>query len=142
LIPHDADPNAVRVIVTDSDGGPCGHVFLDRIYFPPNSSEIQPHQQAMAKMLAEAIACVTNDGSITKLEVGGHADDKERDPQRISEDRAVTMANYLAKNGVSPKLLKVVGYGKTLPLDKKKTESARAKNRRIEFLILERKPED
>ena len=46
-------------------------------------------------------------------------------------------ATYLIKKGVEPERLQAVGYGDTRPLDKRKTAEARAKNRRVEFIIVE-----
>lgn len=143
LVPVDADPNAVRIVVNDHEG-PCGGmiIVLDRIYFAAGSSEIQSHQLPTANAIADTVACVTKeDGSITKLEIQGHADDRERDPQRLSEDRAVRIANHLTSRGVPARILAIAGYGKQFPLDKRKTARARANNRRVDFLILERKHE-
>lgn len=134
LLPPDAASGPV-VIVTESD--PCGLV-MDKVYFAPGSSEIQPHQRQAADEMATMLVCMLKDTSITKLEVGGHADDTERDPQRISEERAVRIANLLVAKGLPARILKVVGYGNAQPIDRRKTAAARAKNRRVEFLILER----
>jgi len=45
--------------------------------------------------------------------------------------------NFLIKKGVEPDRLQAVGYGDMRPLDKRKTAEARAKNRRVEFIIVE-----
>ena len=137
LVPDDAAKG--RVIVTESDG--CGFV-LDMIYFAPGSAELQAHQQPAADAVAALLVCALDDSGITKLEIQGHADDKERDPQRLSEERAVHIANFLTSKGVPSKILVVVGYGNKFPIDRRKTAAARAKNRRVGFLILERKRED
>jgi outer membrane protein OmpA-like peptidoglycan-associated protein len=141
LIPPDA-PARGTVIVTTSDGGECGFMILDLLYFESGKAELRAHQQPMADAIAKAIECATRDGSITKIEVQGHADDKERDPQRLSEERAVLVANFLASRGVKASILVPVGYGAASPIDHKKTERARAKNRRVMFLILERRKDD
>jgi outer membrane protein OmpA-like peptidoglycan-associated protein len=138
LIPPDASTRG-RVIVTESDG--CGMV-LDMIYFAPGSSEIQAHQQPATDGVAALLVCALEDSGITKLEVQGHSDDTERDPQRLSEERAVRIANFLTSKGVPSKILVVVGYGNKFPIDRKKTPAARAKNRRVAFLILERRKDD
>ncbi|MBA3501083.1 MAG: OmpA family protein [Myxococcota bacterium] len=138
LIPADASTRG-RVVVTSSDG--CGFV-LDQIYFAPGSSEIQTHQRPAADGVAALLVCALEDSGITKLEVQGHADDKERDPKRLSEERAVSIANFLTSKGVPPAILVVVGYGNTFPVDRRKTPAARAKNRRVAFLILDRRQED
>jgi outer membrane protein OmpA-like peptidoglycan-associated protein len=44
---------------------------------------------------------------------------------------------YLIKNGVSPTRLKAKGFGETKPLDISGTNKGTAKNRRIEFEIIE-----
>ena len=47
------------------------------------------------------------------------------------------MRSVLIKKGVEAERLQAVGYGDTRPLDKRKTAEARAKNRRVEFIIVE-----
>jgi outer membrane protein OmpA-like peptidoglycan-associated protein len=136
LAPDDAKG---RVVVTESDG--CGFI-LDMIYFAPGSAELQPHQQPAADAAAALLVCALDGSGILKLEIQGHADDKERDPQRLSEERAVHIANFLTSKGVPAKILVVVGYSNKFPIDRRKTAAARAKNRRVGFLILERKQED
>jgi flagellar motor protein MotB len=43
----------------------------------------------------------------------------------------------MIRKGVEPDRLQAVGYGDTHPIDKRKTAEARAKNRRVEFIIVE-----
>jgi outer membrane protein OmpA-like peptidoglycan-associated protein len=125
-----------RIIVTETDQ--CGFI-LDFLYFDSNSSEVAPRQQPILDATAVQLACGVKDEGITKIEVQGHADDKERDPLRLSEDRALKVANALASKGVPAGVLVPVGYGSSAPMDAKKTAAARAKNRRVGFLILQRK---
>ena len=127
-----------RIVVTESDH--CGFI-LDFLYFESGSAEIGPRQQPIIDETATMLACGVKDEGISKIEVQGHADDKEKDAMRLSEQRAVTVANALVSKGVPAKVLVPVGYGSAFPLDKRKTAAARAKNRRAGFLILERKPD-
>ncbi|MBX8592037.1 OmpA family protein [Pseudomonas cichorii] len=62
--------------------------------------------------LENTIADARRNGSIVKLV--GHADDVGSDAynQRLSENRAITVARYLIKRGVSKKNIKVSGRGK------------------------------
>ncbi len=136
LLPVDAAPT---VIVTTSDE--CGLV-LDRIYFPDGSSAISAAQKPVLDAAADMLACLVKKGEILKFEVQGHADDREKDPQRVSDERAMTVANALLARGVPATAMAVVGYGSSQPLDRKKTAAARAKNRRVDFLILQRPKSD
>ena len=72
------------------------------------------------------------------IEIGGHTDGKgsEAYNQRLSENRAKAVVDYLVSKGVDAKRLKYKGYGKTMPVDTNDTEEGRAKNRRVEFKIL------
>ncbi len=73
----------------------------------------------------------------TTLEIGGHTDDVGTIAanQKLSEDRANAVRDYLVQHGVAATRLKAVGYGKSKPLVKGNTEAARAQNRRVEMTI-------
>ena len=73
-----------------------------------------------------------------RIEIGGHTDAHGADNynQRLSEQRAKAVADYLVSKGVSESRLQFKGYGKTRPIDTNDTEEGRAKNRRVEFKIL------
>ena len=70
--------------------------------------------------------------------VRGHTDDVGTASynQTLSEERARTVKDYLVTRGVSDSKLKVKGYGNTVPRYSNDTEIGRARNRRVEFLIL------
>lgn len=73
------------------------------------------------------------------IEIRGHTDGKGADSynQRLSENRAKAVSDYLTSKGISEKRLQYKGYGKTLPIDTNDTEEGRANNRRVEFKILD-----
>ncbi len=73
-----------------------------------------------------------------KIQVAGHADylGSEKYNQGLSERRAQTVIDTLVKAGVTADRLTAVGYSKDKPLDPALTDSARAKNRRVEFTVL------
>lgn len=66
--------------------------------------------------LENTIADARRKGSVIKLV--GHADDVGSDAynQKLSENRAITVARYLIKRGVSKKNIKVFGRGKREPV--------------------------
>lgn len=72
------------------------------------------------------------------LEIRGHTDNKGSASynQRLSENRAKAVADYLISKGISEKRIQYHGYGKSMPVDDNDTEEGRANNRRVEFKIL------
>ncbi len=54
----------------------------------------------------------------------------------LSTARATNVLHYLQKKGVSPKRLSAIGYGEQRPIASNDTAAGRAKNRRVEIIIL------
>jgi outer membrane protein OmpA-like peptidoglycan-associated protein len=73
----------------------------------------------------------------TNLEIQGHTDNTGTDTynQGLSERRAAAVAAYLKGHGISSGRVKTVGFGKNSPKYTNDTETGRAQNRRVEFLI-------
>ena len=57
---------------------------------------------------------------------------------RLSQKRADAVRSYLIGKGVSADVLDAIGFGEIRPMVDEKTKAARAKNRRVEFKIIER----
>ena len=55
----------------------------------------------------------------------------------LSKDRARSVLNYLGSKGIAGNRLQSDGFGPDKPIDTNETEEGRAKNRRVEFKILE-----
>lgn len=58
------------------------------------------------------------------------------DYQRLSEERAKAVYEFLVSNGVDPKRMTYEGYSNKKPLFKERTEADRKVNRRVEMLVL------
>lgn len=73
-----------------------------------------------------------------KVEIAGHTDNVGRPEtnQRLSEQRAQAVVQYLVSQGVSPARLSAKGYGESRPVASNDTEEGRAQNRRTELKIL------
>jgi len=73
----------------------------------------------------------------SKVIVEGHTDNigSEASNQKLSEERAKAVMQYLIERGIDPSRLQSVGYGLTRPVADNKTEEGRAKNRRVELVI-------
>jgi outer membrane protein OmpA-like peptidoglycan-associated protein len=74
-----------------------------------------------------------------KVRLEGHTDSigTEQYNQALSERRAESVKNYLVKEGAAEESkTTAIGYGESRPVAPNKTEEGRAKNRRVEILIL------
>ena len=76
-----------------------------------------------------------------QVEIQGHADERGSDEHnlQLTDDRAHSVQKYLVDKGVDAGRLIAKGYGETKPIDPRHNEAAWAKNRRVEFVILQRK---
>jgi OOP family OmpA-OmpF porin len=73
-----------------------------------------------------------------KLMVSGHTDSVGSlvYNQGLSERRANSVKNFLSENGIESERMYAVGYGKTMPIATNSTVEGRAKNRRVDIIIL------
>lgn len=74
-----------------------------------------------------------------RLSINGHTDsqgDRDRN-MKLSKDRAAAVKSYLTGQGVQADRLTSEGYGPDKPIDTNDTAEGRAKNRRVEFLVIE-----
>jgi outer membrane protein OmpA-like peptidoglycan-associated protein len=86
----------------------------------------------------DAIAVIIKKYPTAKFSVEGHTDSDGSDKfnQKLSEDRATAVVNYLVKNGVESSRLTSVGYGESKPIDTNKTKAGKANNRRTEVKLV------
>jgi outer membrane protein OmpA-like peptidoglycan-associated protein len=92
-----------------------------------------------SKPLLNALADVAKRCETYLVELGGHTDARgdATANQALSERRAQSVADYLVSRSVPASLLGVNGYGETRPKDSRGGAKAEAKNRRIEFKVIE-----
>lgn len=84
-----------------------------------------------------ALLVVMEDHPQLRIEIAGHTDNigDERTNQKISEQRARAVMNWLIQNGISPDRLTAKGYGESQPLVSNDDEQeGRELNRRIEII--------
>lgn len=108
---------------------------LQIINFASGSNAIPRENEELLKKSAEAIKQAP---AGTKLEVGGHTDNKgdAAGNEKLSANRAKAVMDYLVKAGVSKDALIAKGYGSTKPVASNDTDEGRFKNRRIEFSVV------
>lgn len=89
-------------------------------------------------ILSESVQLFRNHPQMI-VEIRGHTDsdgDAEYN-QDLSERRAASVKEFLVTEGVDPNRLRVVGFGEHRPIADTETEEGRARNRRVEFYVVE-----
>jgi outer membrane protein OmpA-like peptidoglycan-associated protein len=72
-----------------------------------------------------------------RIQVEGHTDSVGGDEynQRLSEQRAGSVRDYLVQNGISINNVSALGFGKTRPVASNETSAGRQQNRRVELVV-------
>ncbi len=98
---------------------------------------------ASVPLLVDVAAALEAHPELARVEVQGHTDDAGDDAHNmdLSQRRAESIRAWLVGHGVDPARLTARGYGETRPLADNATRTGRAANRRVEFVVLERRDE-
>jgi outer membrane protein OmpA-like peptidoglycan-associated protein len=109
---------------------------LKRIEFEFDKSTILPESYPI---LDEVVNLLAANPTIKKMTIEGHTDNQGTPEynQRLSDDRARSVLNYLVKKGIDAGRLDSKGYGLTRPRATNDTDEGRQRNRRVEFHIIE-----
>jgi outer membrane protein OmpA-like peptidoglycan-associated protein len=80
-----------------------------------------------------------NENAMMKIEISGHTDKTGSEPLnfKLSEARAKVVVDWLIQKGIDRSRMEFKGYGSLQPVSDNTTTAGRAKNRRVEFKILE-----
>ena len=103
------------------------------ITFDFNSATVKPEFRPALDQVAQTLASYQS----TFVDVSGHTDSVGTVAvnQRLSEQRAISVADYLSYQGVARQRIATRGYGKSMPIASNDTEEGRAQNRRVEIKI-------
>jgi len=111
----------------------------DSIHFDYDKATIKPESGPVL----DAIATLIRDHpELRKIRVEGHTDNRGTAlyNQGLSQRRAASVVRALVERGIDPERLQPAGYGFDRPVADNRTALGRAKNRRVEFTILDEKP--
>ncbi len=121
----------------ETERGITVHI-LDDVLFSPGKAVINESSKLVLKGLAKVIVTIPND-----IRIEGHTDNvpifTERYPSNwhLSVDRALSTAYYLInQENISPDKVSIVGYSEYRPISPNNTPESRAKNRRVDLVIL------
>ena len=109
----------------------------EKIQFELDKAEIL---QASHGLLDEIVDVLKKNADIKKVDILGHTDSDGTDAynQDLSDRRAKAVLQYLVSHGVESKRLTARGLGEAKPIADNETAEGKEKNRRVEFLIVER----
>jgi outer membrane protein OmpA-like peptidoglycan-associated protein len=109
---------------------------LNDIYFDFNSVELKPE----SKIVIAEFSDFLTDNPTLKVSIQGHTDNigNGNDNLILSENRAKAVYEYLIKLGIIKSRLDYKGFGESKPIESNRTEDGRARNRRTEFVIIEK----
>ena len=113
------------------------HITLDMpeaITFAFNSSTLNRNAYSVLDRVADTL----REYDQTMIEVAGHTDSIGSDAynDKLSRERAQSVANYLVSRGISGQRLIITGAGERYPIASNDTEAGRAENRRVEMTIV------
>ncbi len=116
----------------------CEIQILDQVFFKYDRDEIDEQKSAP---ILDAVAEILRANKWIKLiEVQGHTDSDGPDEYNagLSDRRAKAVVAYLSNKGkVEAARMQGKGYGEKVPLASNATPDGRAKNRRVQFIILD-----
>jgi len=120
-------------IQRDPATGAINLVMPGNITFPTAQSAIR----ADFYPVLDAVADVLKEYKDTTITVSGHTDNvgDAAYNQRLSQDRANSVAGYLVNRGVAGTRVSSIGLGKNQPIADNKTDAGRSQNRRVEVRI-------
>lgn len=86
----------------------------------------------------DSVAKVLEEFDRTAIKVDGHTDSTGGDQlnQRLSEQRAASVRDYLVRQGVAAGRIQAYGYGPRYPIASNATAEGRQANRRVELELL------
>ncbi|MCG3205055.1 MAG: hypothetical protein KCHDKBKB_01772 [Elusimicrobia bacterium] len=134
---------AGQVAITNIQGKLSVNV-ADKIFFDSGKTEIKPGGREVLQRVGEILKKLTD----KQIRIDGHTDNvpigsalAERYPTNwdLSAARAIQVVRFLQeKAGVPPEMLSATGFGPYRPVASNDVEAERAKNRRIEIVVLDK----
>jgi chemotaxis protein MotB len=125
------------VVVDFNERGIRISIFPDQILFDSGSAQLKPAFMEILNKLEAPLAKLPN-----QIEVQGHTDNQPISTAafpsnwELSAGRAGAVVRYFEKLGLPGNRLAAAGYADTRPIDTNATAAGRARNRRVEIIIL------
>jgi outer membrane protein OmpA-like peptidoglycan-associated protein len=123
-------------------------ISMSDVLFESGKAALTPNlKESLAKIAGILIVYkdpnIQIEGHTDNVGLKGQSQEQSKDyNQKLSEDRANGVLNYLVEQGVTASRLTGVGYGLDRPIADNATKDGRAKNRRVDLVIQEKPLDD
>ncbi len=126
----------IEVIQRETELMDTGKIRLENIQFDTGKSTLKPESFPSL----DAVGTVLSQWPTLRIEIAGHTDNVGGAAvnRKLSQDRAAAVLSYLKEKypAIGDTRFSVKGYGKDKPLVPNVTDENRARNRRVEFTVL------
>ncbi|RDI75989.1 Flagellar motor protein [Gaiella occulta] len=125
------------VETTIDERGLVVRILSDRILFDVGSADLRPGAGALLAPIARILRAQPN-----PIRVEGHTDSvpihtaRYRSNWELSTARSTTVVHYLLRHGIASLRLSAAGYAAERPVATNASAAGRARNRRIEIVLL------
>jgi chemotaxis protein MotB len=115
--------------------------MVDAILFDSGEAEVKPAGLALLQKVIDILKTVKDkairiEGHTDNVQISGTLTRKYPTNWELSAARAVNVTRYLQQQGIDPGVLSAVAYGEIHPVAGNDTEEGKARNRRIEIILV------
>jgi hypothetical protein len=112
--------------------------IYEQVYFDFDKYDLTTSEQ-------NKLDAITLKGTLLQVYIEANTDARGSNDYnlRLGANRASTVSDYLNTKGIQPEVLKIINHGEARPIAFKEEETAFAKNRRVDIIIIyqEKQPE-
>ena len=131
--------NSVAYKAEQHTNGPATISFIHLTNIPFDGEQVELSAE-QTEAIDKVIARIQHNNSAQKsILVTAHADDSGDDAQnlQLSHARAISVANYLKKQGIVENVIRTHSFGRSQPRSENWTESGRQFNRRVSITLIQ-----
>lgn len=120
-------------VSVERDGNNINLIMPSNITFASDGRNLQ----SKFYPVLDSVGLVVKEYNKTSIVVSGHTDSTGSNAynQKLSEERARSVADFLVTKNVNPARIQLVGMGETRPVASNNTENGRSLNRRVEITL-------
>ncbi len=117
--------------------------MVDAILFDSGRAEVKQAGRAVLQKVVDILRNIKDksiriEGHTDNVQISGPLSRRYPSNWELSAARAINVTRYLQQQGMDPALLSAVAYGEYRPVADNDTEEGKAKNRRIEIILVPR----
>ncbi len=111
-------------------------LILEQVFFDTDRDTIKRRSNRILQAVVDVLRAAPH---IRRVSVDGHTDNRASDEHNLdlSQRRANSVMRWLVEHGIEASRLEAHGYGASRPIDTNATSAGRARNRRVEFVIID-----